>query len=169
MFCNVLVLLTSTNIEFGIQQTSIVHISGIFANFFYQKFKVVRSAKKSQIGQSMLPKKVPELRPFVVYSLVNSRSSSDLLEAQCKFSNKGAGCGGKGIIGQRTFPAVHKKSFFLSGIISMKQSTQYPYNNTHRIQVPKTPFKNTEIILHSSSFDLAVLVFVDHMVSTKNA
>ncbi len=37
----------------------------------------------------------------------------------------------------------------------------------HRIQVLKTPFKHTEIILHLSSFDLAVLVCVVHMVSTR--
>ncbi len=30
------------------------------------------------------------------------------------------------------------------------------------------PLKNTEIILHLSSFDPAVLVFIVHMVSTKN-
>ncbi len=39
--------------------------------------------------------------------------------------------------------------------------------HTHRIQVLKTPFKHTEIILHSSSFDPAVLVFVVHVVSMK--
>ena len=31
---------------------------------------------------------------------------------------------------------------------------------THRIQVLKIPFKHTEIILHSSSFDPDILVFV---------
>ena len=34
--------------------------------------------------------------------------------------------------------------------------------DAHRIQVLKTAFKYTEIILQSSSFDLAVLVFVIH-------
>ena len=39
--------------------------------------------------------------------------------------------------------------------------------SAHRTQVLKTPF-NIEIILHSSSFDPAILDFVVHMVSTKN-
>ncbi len=55
-----------------------------------------------------------------------------------------------------------------SWVIALPMSKDDFVTSTHRIQVLNPPFKHTEIILHLSSFDPSVLVFVVHMVSTKN-